>query len=104
MNLVIGDIAREIAKATKLTLPESKVVCDRVLDALADGMSRGENFEIRNFGTFKTRVVSGKVGRHLSTGTTVALPPMRKVSFRAGKFLRPIELFGSETGGNGPVS
>jgi nucleoid DNA-binding protein len=90
MAVVLSDIVDGIAKAVKLTRPESRVVADRILDAIADGLSRGEDFEIRNFGTFRTRVVSGKVGRHLTTGAMVILPPTRKVSFKAGKFLKPV--------------
>jgi len=92
MAVVLTDIVDEIARATRLTRPESRVVADRILDAIAEGLSRGEDLEIRNFGTFKTRVVSGKVGRHLSTGATVILPPMRKVSFKAGKTLQPVRM------------
>lgn len=90
MAVMLSDIVEGIAKATRLTRPESRVVADRILDFLASGLARGEDFEIRHFGTFRTRVVSGKVGRHLATGATVILPPMRKVSFRAGKFLKPV--------------
>ena len=90
MTVVIGDIVRDIARATKLTLPESRVVVGRILDSIVEGLGQGEDYEIRNFGTFRSRVVSGKVGRHMATGISVALPPMRKVSFKVGKFLKPV--------------
>lgn len=88
----MADIVEEVAKATQLTRPESRVVVDRILESLAEDLSRGERYEIRNFGTFKTRIVSGKVGRHLATGVSVALPPMRKVIFKPGRAFPLVEL------------
>jgi integration host factor subunit beta len=90
MVVVLQDIVREISKATKLALPDSKTVVRRILETLKKGMESGKRIEIRDFGVFRVKTVSGKKGRDLARNLTIFLPSYRKVSFRAGKNLRRI--------------
>lgn len=90
MKLVLQDIVGEVAKATKLALPDSQVVIRRLLSTLEEGLKSGQKIEIRGFGVFQTKVVSGKKGRDLSRNLTLTLPSYRKVSFKAGKNLKKL--------------
>jgi nucleoid DNA-binding protein len=89
MKVVLQDIVREVAKASGLKFPDAKVVTQRILDALEEGLCSGETIEIRDFGVFKTRLVQGRIGRDLRHGTAIALPPTRQIRFKPGKRLKP---------------
>lgn len=88
MKVVLQDIVREIAKTTKLALPDSKVVAHRLLSTLEQGLLTGQRIEIRDFGVFQTKTVSGKKGRDLARNLSISLPAYQKVSFKAGKLLK----------------
>ena len=92
MRVVLQDIVRDVAKATQLTLADAKVVTQRLLETLEDGILKGETIEIRDFGVFKTKVVTGRMGRDVVRGIPMALPPMRRLSFKPGKKLKPVLL------------
>ncbi len=90
MKLVLQDIVRAVAKASGLKVPDAKVVTQRIIDTLEEGLLRGETIEIRDFGVFKTKLVQGRVGRDLNRGISIALPPTRRIKFKPGKKLKPI--------------
>ena len=90
MKLVLQDIVGEVSKATKLALPDAQVVVRNLLATLEDGLLKGQRIEIRDFGVFHTKVVSGKKGRDLARNLTMILPAYRKVSFKAGKNLKKL--------------
>jgi len=90
MKVVLQDIVRSVAKAAHLTLPDAKAVTQRILQTLEDGILRGETIEIRDFGVFKTKIVTGRMGRDVVRGIPMVLPPMKRLSFKPGKKLRPV--------------
>jgi integration host factor subunit beta len=59
-------------------------VFERIVAALA----RGDRVELRGFGTFSTRMRTGRAGRNPRTGEPVAVPDKTVLHFRAGKELR----------------
>jgi|GEM_PF-256452 nucleoid DNA-binding protein len=89
MPLILKDLVRRVAEATRLKEPEARVVVDRMLSDLSSALARGERVELRGLGTFETLDVSGRRGRDWRTGKTVSLPTTRRVVFRPGRSLRP---------------
>jgi nucleoid DNA-binding protein len=90
MKVVLQDIVDAVAKTTKLARPEAQVVVRRIVKVLVNGLISGQRIEIRNFGVFQTKTVSGRMGRDLNRNLAIALPPYQKVSFKAGKNLRKL--------------
>jgi nucleoid DNA-binding protein len=90
MKAVLQDIVRAVAKAAGLKTPDAKIITQRILDTLEEGLLQGETIEIRDFGVFRTKLVEGRVGRDLNRGTSIALPPTRRIKFKPGKKLKPI--------------
>jgi nucleoid DNA-binding protein len=88
MKVVLQDIVDEVARTTKLALPDAKVVVRRILSTLEEGLLGGQRIEIRDFGVFQTKIVSGKKGRDLARNLSMPIPAYRKVSFKPGKNLR----------------
>ena len=88
MKVGAQDIVREVARTTKLALPDAQVVVRKILSTLEKGLLNGDRIEIRDFGVFQTKIVSGKKGRDLSRNLSIPLPSYKKVSFKAGKNLK----------------
>ena len=88
MKVVLQDIVREVAKATRLALPDAHVVVKRILSTLEHGLLSGQRIEIRNFGVFQTKAVLGRKGRDLARNIAIPLPTYLKVSFKASKNIR----------------
>lgn len=88
MKFVLQDVVAEVAKATKLARPDAKVVVRKILSTLKEGILNGQRIEIRDFGVFQTKIVTGRKGRDIARKLTLSLPAYKKVSFRAGKNLR----------------
>ena len=84
------DLVRNVAHATNLALPDSQVVVRRLLSTLEEGLISGQRIEIRDFGVFQAKVVSGKKGRDILNKRSIALPDYKKVSFKAGKNIRKL--------------
>jgi len=90
MKVVLQDLVRDVAKATKLALPDAQVVVRRLLSTLEEGLISGQRIEIRDFGVFQAKIVSGKKGRDILKNRSISLPDYKKVSFKAGKNIRKL--------------
>jgi nucleoid DNA-binding protein len=90
MKVVLQDLVRNVAHATNLALPDAQVVVRRLLSTLEEGLISGQRIEIRDFGVFQAKVVSGKKGRDILNKRSIALPDYKKVSFKAGKNIRKL--------------
>jgi len=90
MKVVLRDLIRDVARATNLALPDAQVVVRRLLSTLEEGLISGQRIEIRDFGVFQAKIVSGKKGRDILNKRSIALPDYKKVSFKAGKNIRKL--------------
>ena len=90
MKVGLPDIVREVARATKLAIPDAQVVVRRIISTLEKGILDGQRIEIRDFGVFQTKIVSGRKGRDMARNLSISLPTYKKVSFKAGKNLRKL--------------
>ena len=87
--MIKADLVRKVGEAADLNLKESEVVVDRLFSAITELLGQGEKLELRGFGTFGVRRVKAKVGRNLSTGQAVPIPPYNKPYFKPGVELKP---------------
>lgn len=90
MVVVLQDIVRDVSKATKLALPDARKVVHKILATLHKGLLSGQRIEIRDFGVFRVKTVSGKKGRDIKRNLSINLPDYKKVSFRPGKKLKKV--------------
>ena len=89
--MIKADLVRKVGEAAELNLKESEVVVDRLFASITELLGQGEKLELRGFGTFGVRRVKAKVGRNLSTGQAVPIPPYNKPYFKPGVELKPWE-------------
>ena len=87
--MIKADLVRKVGEAAELNLKESEVVVDRLFSAITELLGQGQKLELRGFGTFGVRRVKAKVGRNLSTGEAVPIPPYNKPYFKPGVELKP---------------
>lgn len=88
MKFVLQDVVDAVAKATKLARPDARVVVKKLVSSIQEALQEGQRIEIRDFGVFQVKMVSGKKGRDLKRNLSISLPAYPKVSFKAGKNLR----------------
>ena len=59
-----------------------------IFDELAKALCRGENIEIRGFGTYKVKKRKARTGRNPQTGKELKIAAKKVPAFRAGKSLK----------------
>jgi len=76
--------------AAKLSLPRPQVeqTFESLLEAVADGLAKGERVDIRGFGAFQIRESSARSGRNPRTGETIQIAARKTPTFKVGKELR----------------
>jgi len=82
-----SDIILQIYKQVDLTYEEISYVMYRMFDIIEDEIKAGKKVELRNFGIFNSKIYKGFFGRNPKKpeGTTVVIPPRRRVTFRPCK-------------------
>ncbi|MXW11076.1 MAG: integration host factor subunit beta [Gammaproteobacteria bacterium] len=72
-----ADFVEQVSDAVgpRVTKRDCGPVVDAFLDAVKDTLARGDNIEIRGFGTFKVRHRKARTARNPRTGEAVAVPP-----------------------------
>lgn len=79
-----ADIVNIISSSVGLTKVETEAVVNGFLETVMDALKRGENIELRGFGSFKVVKRAQRVARNPKTNEEVIVPeqysPMLKVS------------------------
>lgn len=79
------DVAAEVALRTGITKKQALKIINDIMEEIKKALARDEKVELRRFGVFKVRYAKEKIGRNLSTGAPVVIPPARRVKFIPGK-------------------
>lgn len=92
-----ADLVEQVAQAIGpgITKKECALVVDGFLAAVKQAMARGENIEIRGFGTFKVRKRKSRMARNPRTGDPVKVEARSVPVFKPSKYLR------AQVGGSG---
>lgn len=84
-----SDLIKTLAESG-LELPLNQVdeIVRNVFNAMEDALQKGENIEIRGFGTFGVRERKARVARNPKTGEPIQVSSKRYIHFKPGKELR----------------
>lgn len=87
MNLTKKDICKRISKKLeksryKISIENTGIIFDFLLDEIMSGMKEGYNIELRGFGRFKPIIKKRKQGRNPRTGELVEIPERPAPSFK----------------------
>ena len=58
-----------------------------VLDEIIDSVAKGENVQIRGFGSFKNRQLKTRIGRNPKDGSRIEIPAKQSVYWKISKEL-----------------
>ncbi|PID55496.1 integration host factor subunit beta [candidate division KSB3 bacterium] len=78
------------ALAQDLDIPhrEAAAITSTVIETMMDALARGENIEIRGFGSFVIKEYDSYEGRNPKTGKKIKVKPKKLPFFKVGKDLR----------------
>jgi len=79
-----------IGKAANLKPKEAKMILDRMIGAIREGLKKGETIELRGLGTFEVRQRTSKPAQIMKTKTTIRIPARKVPYFKPGKILKRI--------------
>jgi DNA-binding protein HU-beta len=83
-----NDLAEAIAADAGLTKADARQVVDRMLTAIVDAASKGEEISLSGFGKFKVKDSPAREGRNPSTGEAMQIAASRKLTFAPAKAVK----------------
>ena len=83
-----SDLADMVAQQKNLPRPQVEETIDSLLDAVAEGLAKGERIDFRGFGAFAVRESAARTGRNPRTGESIQIAARKTPTFKVGKELR----------------
>jgi DNA-binding protein HU-beta len=83
-----ADLVDVVAQQKNLPRPQVEATIDSLIEAVAEGLARGERIDLRGFGAFAVRDSAARTGRNPQTGESIQIAARRVPTFKAGKELR----------------
>jgi nucleoid DNA-binding protein len=82
------ELVAKVAADTGLSKVVAGAAVESLLHGIVQSLKRGQPAAFVGFGTFKTSVRKGRMGRNPRTGAAVKIPTHRVARFAPGKGLR----------------
>ena len=98
-----ADLISIVADRLKITQVQSSIIVEAALKSIVSALQRGEEVEIRGFGSFRFRNRAPRKGRNPKTGEKVDVPPKKIPYFKMGKELKAL-LNGTPQAAGAPAS
>lgn len=83
-----SELIEKIAESADLSKAGAQRALDGVIDAITEGLQKGESITLVGFGTFAVKDRAARTGRNPQTGADIQIPAARVPSFKAGKALK----------------
>jgi integration host factor subunit beta len=88
--MIKADLITSIAKKLSVSKQEAESGVNLFFDTIKDAILRGEEIEIRGFGSFRFRNRTSRSGRNPRTGKPVKVPPKKVLYFKPSKLLKEL--------------
>jgi integration host factor subunit beta len=85
-----ADLIAIVADRLKITQVQASIIVEAALKSVVTALQKGEEVEIRGFGSFRFRNRAPRKGRNPKTGEKVDVPPKRIPYFKMGKELKAL--------------
>ena len=82
------ELITRVSQDTDLDLVTVRTIIESTLDEISSCFQRKDNLEIRGFGSFKVVTTKQKMGRNISKGEPVVIPPKHKVKFKISSLIK----------------
>lgn len=83
-----SELIEAVAEEMNIPVREASLAVDVILDAMTNTLARGENIEIRGFGSFVVKEYDSYFGRNPKTGEKIKVKPKKLPFFKVGKELK----------------
>jgi integration host factor subunit beta len=83
-----SELIEALAQDQGLPTKTAASIVNTILDTMIETLVRGDNIEVRGFGSFTVREYETYTGRNPKTGAQVSVKPKRLPVFKVGKDLR----------------
>ena len=86
--MIKADLINKIAKEMNIPRQEAEAGVNLFFQTLKDALLKGEEIELRGFGSFRFRTRGARSGRNPRTGKPVQVPPKKVLYFKPSKILK----------------
>ena len=80
-----NELVRAIANNLGITLKDAAIALDGTIDAITEGLNKGEKVQISGFGTFELKVKPARDGINPKTGEKIKIGETKLPAFKFGK-------------------
>jgi nucleoid DNA-binding protein len=82
------DLINKLAKDMNITKQEAEKGVNIFFNTLKEAIKKGEEIELRGFGSFRIRKRGSRSGRNPRTGEPVKVPSKKVIYFKPSKILK----------------
>ena len=86
--MIKADLINKISKEMNISKQEAEVGVNLFFQTLKEAILRGEEIELRGFGSFRFRQREARSGRNPRTGEPVQVPPKKVLYFKPSKLIK----------------
>jgi integration host factor subunit beta len=86
--MIKADLINKIAKEMGVSKQEAETGVNLFFDTIKAAIERGEEIELRGFGSFRFRQRGARSGRNPRTGDPVEVPSKKVLYFKPSKHLK----------------
>ncbi|MBU1185930.1 MAG: integration host factor subunit beta [Acidobacteria bacterium] len=86
--MIKADLINMLAKEMELSKQEAELGVNLFFDTIKEALTRGEEIELRGFGSFRFRERGARSGRNPRTGEPVNVPSKKVLYFKPSKLLK----------------
>lgn len=88
--MIKADLINKISRDMEIPKQEAEQGVNLFFDSIKEAILRGEEIEVRGFGSFRFRQRTGRTGRNPRTGVPVSVPPKKVLYFKPSKQLKEL--------------
>jgi len=86
--MIKADLVNKLAKEMNISKQEAETGVNLFFHAIKEALLRGEEIELRGFGSFRFRQRGARAGRNPRTGEPVQVPAKKVLYFKPSKLLK----------------
>ena len=83
-----SELIEALAHKQNLTTTDASRIVNTILESMIETLGKGDNIEIRGFGSFSIREYDSYIGRNPKTGKEITVKAKKTPFFKVGKELR----------------
>jgi integration host factor subunit beta len=88
--MIKADLINKISRHMDIPKQEAEDGVNLFFQTIKDAILKGEEIEIRGFGSFRFRKRTSRSGRNPRTGEPVKVPPKKVLYFKPSKLLKEL--------------